>query len=78
MDYLNLKAPDPKSFAIVEQVVKITAVGLQIGRIKYWPEYPLNFFDVFSDPDFSAGLCFHIRGAGKVVGMRVCLQRPLH
>ena len=78
MDYLNLKISDPESLTITEQPIKITAVGLQIGRIKYWPKYPLNFFDVFSDPDLSAGLCLHIRRAGKVVGVCVCLQRPLH
>jgi hypothetical protein len=57
-------------------MIEVAAVGFQVGGVEDRSENALHILDVLADADLGAGLRLHIRRAGQVVGMGVCLERP--
>ena len=76
IEHLGLELDDLEVLAILEQMVKIAAVGLEIARVEHRPEDPLHVLDLLADADLCPGLGLYVGRAGEVVGMGMRLKRP--
>ena len=76
VDHFGIQFADLETFAILEQMIEIAAVGLEISCVKDRSENSLHVLDVLADADIGPGLGLDVGRARQMVGVRVGLERP--